>query len=154
MRVSNMYLPTCMPDELRASALCCRVKRQIDVVRESGRAYARALHLAPSNGGHWGDAAAALHLEAQLRRMHPRVTAPKQAPRLRVLAQRLLRGGALLHHCAKLQGAPCELSQRPVVSLRAAMASISNGPIAAEGILAHHHETSIGGTASKCCAFI
>ena len=55
------------------------------------RAYARALHAAPQRGAHWGDLAAALQLEAQLRRAHSRM-APEQAPRLRSLAERMLRG--------------------------------------------------------------
>ncbi len=55
------------------------------------RAYAKALHVAPQRGTHWGDLAAALQLEAQLRRAHSRM-APNLAPALRALAERMLRG--------------------------------------------------------------
>lgn len=81
------------------------MQRQIEAVRAGGRTYARALHLAPSNGGHWGDAAAALHLEAQLRRAHARVAgAPDLAQRLRGRAERLLRGAPLLAPVSGVQG--------------------------------------------------
>lgn len=54
-------------------------------------AFARALHSSPNRGSYWGDIAASLYLESQLRRAHSRLN-PNLAPHLVSLAERELRG--------------------------------------------------------------
>ena len=72
-------------------AIQSRWQRKIGAMQAARRAHAKALHVAPQRGAHWGDLAAALQLEAQLRRAHSRM-APDLAPALRALAERMLRG--------------------------------------------------------------
>ena len=81
-----------LPAEQRAAALVAGWAARIEDARAAQRAYAAALHLAPGEGGAWGDVGAALAAEAQLRRAHPRFR-PQAAAELRARAERLLRGG-------------------------------------------------------------
>jgi len=80
------------PGAGRAAALVAGWAARIEDARAAQRAYAAALHLAPGEGGAWGDVGAALAAEAQLRRAHPRFR-PQAAAELRARAERLLRGG-------------------------------------------------------------
>jgi len=80
------------PAEQRAAALVAGWAARIEDARAAQRAYAAAQHLAPGEGGAWGDVGAALAAEAQLRRAHPRFR-PQAAAELRARAERLLRGG-------------------------------------------------------------
>ncbi|BDA47118.1 probable tetratricopeptide repeat protein 37 [Coccomyxa sp. Obi] len=93
-QASNQSRPMTTAQEYLDAALE-RWQRQIDAMRAARRAYAKALHVVPQRGTHWGDLAAALQLEAQLRRSHSRM-APDLAPALRTLAERMLRGGLRL----------------------------------------------------------
>ena len=55
------------------------------------RAYAKALHLAPHMGLHWGDAAATFSQQAGLLRAHPALGSAAN-PQLLGQAERLLKG--------------------------------------------------------------
>ena len=55
------------------------------------RAYAKALHLAPHVGLHWGDAAALFSQQAELLRAHPALGSAAN-PQLLGQAERLLKG--------------------------------------------------------------
>lgn len=68
-----------------------RWQARLDAVAAARRHYARALRLRPASGAAWGDAAATLYQEAQLRRASEAFQ-PGRAGVLRRAAQRLIRG--------------------------------------------------------------
>jgi hypothetical protein len=119
------------PVEQRAAALVAGWAARVEDARAAQRAYAAALHLAPGEGGAWGDVGAALAAEAQLRRAHARVR-PQAAAELRARAERLLRGGpagarACMRQCrASLSHVTCRMRRAaPVLATRARACTVS-----------------------------
>lgn len=76
------------------AAFPCRQEGHIRSAQQARRAYAKAVHMKPSRGSAWGDAASALYIEVQLWRSHSRLR-PEDAPALLEASERCIRGVAL-----------------------------------------------------------
>ncbi|KAK9814136.1 hypothetical protein WJX72_001132 [[Myrmecia] bisecta] len=76
----------------KVAVLTARWQMRLGAMQSARRAYAKALHLAPSTAELWGDAGATFYHEAQLRRAHASLHA-QNAPALRSAGKRLIRGG-------------------------------------------------------------